>query len=179
MKKKKLSLSKVYQLIEPGPVIMVTTQKDGKPNVMTMAWHMMVDFTPPLIAMVMGSEDYSFSLFKATGQCVINIPDAKLAKQVVGVGNCSGKKIDKFKKFELTQDPASIVQPPLIRECFANLECTVVNTTLVSKYNIFIVEVVAAWITTSRKRQHTLHHWGHGRFAVEGKFIKLYSPNTM
>jgi flavin reductase (DIM6/NTAB) family NADH-FMN oxidoreductase RutF len=45
MKKKSLPLSKVYQLLEPGPVIMVTTRAaKGKPNIMTMTWQMMIDF---------------------------------------------------------------------------------------------------------------------------------------
>ena len=47
---KPLPLSKVYQLIEPGPVVLLTTARRGRPNVMTMSWHMMVEFVPPLIA---------------------------------------------------------------------------------------------------------------------------------
>ena len=45
-----LPLAKVYQLIEPGPVVLLTTAHKGRANVMTMSWHMMVDFEPPLIA---------------------------------------------------------------------------------------------------------------------------------
>ncbi|MCL5875385.1 MAG: flavin reductase family protein [Candidatus Dependentiae bacterium] len=176
--KRALPLSKVYQYMEPGPVIMVTTSHNDKPNVMTMSWHMPVEFTPPQIAIVMGAEDYSFSLLKATGECVINIPDASLVKKVVGVGNCSGRDVDKFEKFKLTKEEASKVEPPLVKECFANFECKVIDTTLMNTYNIFIVEVVAAWVAKGRKQHHTLHHWGHGRFAIEGKMVKLYSPNT-
>ena len=102
MKKKSLPLSKVYQLLEPGPVIMVSTARKGKANIMTMSWHMMVDFEPPLVAIVMGEGDYSFNTLKETQECVINIPTVELAKQVVGVGNTTGAKVDKFKKFNLT-----------------------------------------------------------------------------
>ena len=52
-----------------------------------------------------------------------------------GVGNCSGKKVDKFKKFKLTPLPASQVAPPLIAECYANLECRVADSRVVNKYN--------------------------------------------
>ena len=45
-------LSKVYQTIEPGPVVLLTTAEAGRANVMTMSWHMMVDFEPPLIACI-------------------------------------------------------------------------------------------------------------------------------
>lgn len=175
MLKKSLPLSKVYQLLEPGPVVMVTTTDKGKTNIMTMTWLTMVDFVPPLIACVMSNRNYSFNMLKKTKECVINIPSAELASIVVGVGNTTGSKVDKFKKFGLTPESASKVQAPLINECFANLECKVVDTKMATKYNIFILEVVKAWITTSKKRQRTLHHCGNGVFVVDGKIIKLPS----
>ena len=49
MTKRTFPLSKVYQLIETGPVVMLTTAYQGKLNVMTMSWHTMLDFEPPLI----------------------------------------------------------------------------------------------------------------------------------
>jgi flavin reductase (DIM6/NTAB) family NADH-FMN oxidoreductase RutF len=50
-----LALAKFYQLVEPGPVVLLTTAPDGHPNVMTMSWHMMVEFEPPLIACVVSN----------------------------------------------------------------------------------------------------------------------------
>ncbi|MFH1253824.1 MAG: flavin reductase [bacterium] len=69
----------------------------------------------------------------------------------MGVGNTIGSKIDKFKKFNLTQELASQVKVPMIGECYANLECKVVDMKMVSKYNIFILECVKAWATPSKK----------------------------
>ena len=46
-----LALSKVYQLLEPGPVVLLTTAQKGRANVMTMSWHMMIDFQPPILAL--------------------------------------------------------------------------------------------------------------------------------
>lgn len=175
MKKKVLPLAKVYQLLEPGPVVLVTTAAKGKANIMTMTWLTMVDFVPPLIACVMSNRNYSFNMLKKSKECVINIPSAELASIVVGVGNTTGSKVDKFKKFGLTQEAASQVQAPLIGECFANLECKVVDTKMATKYNIFILEVVKAWITTAKKRQLTLHHCGNGVFVIDDKVIKLSS----
>lgn len=175
MKKKSLPLSHVYQLMEPGPVVMVTTSWKGKPDIMTMSWHMMVDFEPPILACVISNRNFTFNILKKTKECVINIPTEDLARQVVGVGNTSGRTVDKFKKFQLTQKPASQVSAPLIDECYANLECKVIDTKMATKYNIFILEVVKAWITTSKKRERTIHHCGNGVFAVDGKLIKLPS----
>lgn len=172
MVKKNFPLSKVYQLLEPGPVVLVTTSLKGVPNVMTMSWHMMIDFEPPLLGCVISNRNYTFDRLKKSKECVINIPTVELVSQVVGVGNTSGRRVDKFKKFHLTPEEAQYVEAPLIAECYASLECKVVDMKLVEKYNIFILEVLKAWI---RKKGKTIHHCGNGLFVVDGKEIKLPS----
>jgi len=175
MAKKSLALSKVYGLLEPGPVVLLSTARKGKPNIMTMSWHTMLEFEPPLIGCVVSNRNYSFSLLKASKECVINIPSVELAKKVVKVGNCSGREVDKFAAFGLTPVAASQVQPPLIDECFANLECRVVDTRMVNAYNFFVLEVVKAWIDPARKDARTIHHRGWGAFMVAGETIMLPS----
>jgi flavin reductase (DIM6/NTAB) family NADH-FMN oxidoreductase RutF len=172
---KKLALSKVYQLLEPGPVVLLTTAARGRANVMTMSWHMMVEFEPPLVACVVSGNDYSFAALRKTRQCVIAIPAARLARKVVQVGNCSGRDTDKFAAFGLAPLPASRVAAPLIGECFANLECRVADTRLVNTYNLFVLEVLAAWIDPAQKNPKTIHHHGYGKFVVDGKAITLAS----
>ena len=168
-------LAKVYETIEPGPVVLLTTADKGRANVMTMSWHMMVDFEPPLIACIVSNADFSFAALRATGECVIAIPAVKLAPKVVKVGNVSGSDIDKFAKFGLTPVPAERVAAPLIAECFINLECKVKDTRLVDAYGLFILEVLKAWVDPKQKNPKTIHHRGYGKFAVDGKTIKLKS----
>jgi flavin reductase (DIM6/NTAB) family NADH-FMN oxidoreductase RutF len=173
-----LSLSKVYQLLEPGPVVLLTTASKGRANIMTMSWHMMVEFEPPLVACVVSNANFSFAALRETKQCVIAVPAQELAPKVVGIGNCSGQDVDKFKKFGLTPVPAERVAPPLVAECFANLECRVVETRLASKFNIFILEVLKAWIDPVQKNPKTIHHRGYGRFAIDGEMIRLKSKKA-
>jgi flavin reductase (DIM6/NTAB) family NADH-FMN oxidoreductase RutF len=175
MLKKSFPLAKVYQLLEPGPVVMVSTSLNGKDNVMTMSWHMMVDFEPPLLACVLSNRNYSFDALKKTKECVINIPSAELIEKVVAVGNASGRNVDKFKKFQLTPEDASFVKAPLIGECFANLECKVIDMKMAEKYNIFILQVLKAWKAPAKKRMRTIHHNGEGVFTIDGKVVKLPS----
>jgi flavin reductase (DIM6/NTAB) family NADH-FMN oxidoreductase RutF len=172
---KDLPLAKVYQLLEPGPVALLTTRHKGRANVMTMSWHMMVEFEPPLVACVVSEADHSFAALRATGECVIAIPAAKLAAKVVRVGNCSGRDTDKFATIGLTPRPARRVAPPLVAECFANLECKVADTRLVNKYNLFVLEVVQAWTDPEQTNPKTIHHKGYGTFAVDGRTIRLKS----
>jgi len=168
-------LSKVYQLLEPGPVVLLTTACKGRVNVMTMSWHMMVEFEPPLVACIVSRAGHSFAALRATRQCVIAIPAVELATQVVQVGNSSGRDINKFETFGLTPVSAQRVTPPLVAECFANLECQVTDTHLVNKYNLFILEVLKAWIDPAQKNSKTIHHHGYGKFVVDGQTIKLTS----
>ena len=175
MAKRSCPLSKVYRLLEPGPVVLVTTAGKVRPNIMTMSWHTMIDFEPPLVGCVISNRNYSFDVLRATGECVINIPTVELARQVVGCGNTSGRKVDKFAAFGLTPAAASIVAPPLIKECYANLECRVADDKMVATYSLFILEVVKAWIDPSCKQPRTIHHQGKGAFMVSGDTIRLKS----
>lgn len=175
MVKRSFPLSKVYRLLEPGPVVMVTTARKGQTNIMTLSWHTMMDFEPPIVGCVISNRNYTFDILKATKECVINIPTVELAEKAVGCGNTSGRNVDKFKAFRLTPAAASCVKPPLIDECFANLECKVVDPRMTAQYSFFILEVLKAWIDPSRKDPRTIHHLGRGTFMVAGKTIKLPS----
>jgi flavin reductase (DIM6/NTAB) family NADH-FMN oxidoreductase RutF len=152
---------------------MVTTARKGRPNVMTMSWHTMMEFEPPLVGCVISGRNYSFEALTKTRECVLNIPTASLVEKVLKAGSKSGRKMDKFSKIGLTPRPASKVKAPLIDECYASLECRVYDTRLVNKYNFFVLEVVKAWVDAGKKNPRTLHHSGRGVFRVAGKTIKL------
>lgn len=172
---KRLPLGKVYQLLEPGPVVLLATARKARANVMALSWHMMVEFEPPLVACVVSEANFSFAALRATRECVIAIPGRSLAAKVVGVGNVSGRDVDKFARFGLTALPARRVAAPLVGECFANLECRVRDTRLVARYNLFILEVLKAWIDAAQKRPKTIHHHGYGTFVVDGPTLRLKS----
>ena len=175
MAKKSCPLSKVYGLLEPGPVVLITTASKGRSNVMTQSWHTMLEFEPPLLAAVISGRNYSFELLRASRECVINIPTLELAEKVVACGNTSGRTTDKFAAFGLTPTPAACVAAPLIAECYASIECRVADTRMVNKYNLFVFEVVKAWLDPAQSDPRTLHHRGKGAFMVAGETVKLRS----
>jgi len=175
MTKQSLPLSQVYGLLEPGPVVMLTTAHNGRTNIMTQSWHTMIDFEPPIVGCVISDRNFTFGVLKATKQCAINIPTVELAAKAVRCGNTSGRRIDKFEAFGLTPTLASHIVAPLIAECYANLECKVVDTRMVPTYGFFILEVLKAWIDRSRKQPRTIHHLGRGAFMVAGRTIRLPS----
>jgi hypothetical protein len=117
---KDLPLSKVYQLLEPGPVVLLTTASKGRAKVMAMSWHMMVELEPPLLPVSSAARS---QLCRIAGdervECVIAVPALELAPKVVEVGNCSGRDVEKFERFGLSPAPAERVAPPVVAEGFA------------------------------------------------------------
>ena len=173
--KRAYPLGKVYGLLEPGPVVLVTTSRNGKPDVMPMSWLTMMEFEPPLVGCVMSNRNYSFDSLVASRECGINIPTVEIASKVVKCGNASGRSVDKFSKFGLTPVPATRIEAPLVAECYANLECRIVDDGMVKRYGLFVLEVVAAWIDPARRNPRQIHHRGRGVFAVDGRILKLPS----
>lgn len=163
---RELELSRAFTLIEPGPVILVTTHDGAKANIMTISWTMVLDFTPRF-AIATGGWNYSYSALRQHRECVIAIPGADLLDAVVGIGTCSGADTDKFAKFSLTPMQACLVTPPLIAECLANIECKVID--IVDKHNIVVVEALAAYVDDKRNEQRMLHAVGDGTFIVDGR----------
>ena len=163
---KSMQLRKAFTLIEPGPVVLVTTNDGEKDNIMTISWTMVVEFTP-LFAITTGPWNYSYAALEKFKECVISIPTVDLIDKVVGVGTCSGADTDKFKKFRLTPLKGKHVNAPLIKECLANIECEVID--VVRKHNIVVLEGVAAYFDSARKEKRTIHAIGDGTFVVDGR----------
>jgi len=161
-----MKLSRVFTLMESGPVVLVATHDGKKNNVMTISWTMVVDFTPKF-AITTGEWNYSFKALRKTRECVIAIPTVDMLDKVIGIGTCSGADTDKFARFRLTPVPAKVVRAPLIQECMANIECTVVD--IVRRHNIVVLEAVAAHLAPGRKETRTVHAVGDGTFIVDGR----------
>ena len=163
---RQLKLSRAFTLLEPGPVILVTTRDGRKNNVMTISWTMVVDFTP-VFAITTGEWNYSFAALRSKRECVIAIPTVDLLDEVVGIGTCSGADTDKFARFGLTPVRGKVVKAPLIKECLANIECRVID--IVSRHNIVVLDGLAAYVDSTRKEKRTVHAVGDGTFIVDGR----------
>jgi len=170
-KKEDFPVWKIRKYLEPGPIVLVSSAWKGKNNIMTMGWHTVMEFSPALIGCIIAGSNHSYKMIRQSGECVINIPTADMLDKVIGIGNTSGVKTDKFKKFELTLEEAKLVKAPVIKECYANFECRIKDRHLISKYNFFIFEVVAARVATRPQYPKTVHYRGEGVFMISGKEV--------
>ncbi len=165
---RQLKLAKAFTLMEPGPVVLVTTCDGKKNNIMTISWTMVLDFTP-LFAITTGVWNHSYAALRKTRECVLAIPAVDMLDQVVGIGTCSGSDTDKFARFRLTPLQGAFVRAPLIQECLANIECRVVD--VVKKHDILVLEGLAAYVNPARREKRTIHAVGDGTFIVDGRRI--------
>ena len=175
----KLPLGRAFTLIEPGPVVLVTTREGERDNVMAISWTLVLDFTARF-ALTTGAWNYSYAALQKTRECVLAIPAADQLDTVIGVGTCSGRNTDKFARFGIATEKAEIVAAPLIAGCAGWLECKVIPEPRNQQtYDLFLAEVVAAWADASvfsdgrwhfaDDAQRTIHYRAGGHFFVTGE----------
>src|SRR5690606_1175305 len=156
-------------------------------NIMTLGWHMMLEFEPALVGCYIWDENRSFALIRASRECVINVPTADMVDTVIGIGNVHGNELgedyaNKFERFGLTAVDARNVGAPLVGECFANFECKLVDTSQIRRRGLFIFEVVKAHVAKSPKYPETLHYRGDGVFMISGRNVsyrKRFRPENL
>jgi flavin reductase (DIM6/NTAB) family NADH-FMN oxidoreductase RutF len=181
--KKDFPVSNIRRFLEPGPIVLVSSAWKDETNIMTMGWHMIMEFQPSLIGCYIWDQNHSFDLIRRSRECVINVPTVDIGAAVVGIGNTSGRDVDKFAKFGLTAQPGEMVKAPLIAECYASFECRLVDSSLIRKYSLFVLECVKAHVATTPKFPQTLHYRGDGLFMLAGpttaKWRKRFKPEML
>ncbi|MFA6309319.1 MAG: flavin reductase family protein [Clostridia bacterium] len=137
-------------ILNPVPVVMVTcSDNEGKPNIITLAWTGTINSDPPMVSISVRKERYSHKLIKDKGEFAINLVSRKLLYATDYCGVKSGKNEDKFKAMKLTQEPASKVNVPIIKESPINIECKVTSIVELGSHDMFLAEIVAVNVDES------------------------------
>ena len=148
-------------MLYPLPAVMVSVaDKEGNPNIITVAWAGTVCTNPPMVSISVRPERYSYHMIDETGEFVINLTTEKLAYATDYCGVRSGKDVDKFKELHRTPEKAEYVSAPLIAESPVNIECKVVKKETPGSHHIFLAEVKAVHVDDAYMDQK-------GRFALE------------
>ena len=137
-------LWKPGNMLYPLPVVMVSlADRDGRPNIITLAWVGTVCTNPPMVSISARPERYSYPILKETGEFVINLTTEELAAATDYCGVRSGRDVDKFKETGLTREKADIVKAPMIKESPVNIECKVRQILPLGSHDMFLADVVA------------------------------------
>lgn len=130
-------------LICPTPVWVVGSyDKDGKPNVMTIAWGGICCSAPPCVTVSLRKATYTYDCLMARKAFTINVPSEKHAREVDFFGLVSGKDTDKFLESGLTPIKSEKVDAPSIKEFPLVLECKLIQTVELGLHTQFIGEIV-------------------------------------
>jgi flavin reductase (DIM6/NTAB) family NADH-FMN oxidoreductase RutF len=146
-KKEKVTVNvrSAYRLLHPMHTVLVScVGKNGKPNIITLAWAMPTSINPPLVAISISPRRHSHTLIEETKEFIVNIPAMDILDETVFCGTTSGRSHDKFKEAGLTPLPAKKVKAPLIEECAGHLECKLHSQCTTGDHTIFVGEIVHA-----------------------------------
>ncbi|HLN45674.1 MAG TPA: flavin reductase family protein [Candidatus Sulfotelmatobacter sp.] len=171
-----------YRLLHPMHTVLVScVGKEGKPNIITLAWAMPTSSNPPLIAISVAPNRHSHKLIEQSQEFTVNLPTLEILQAVYACGSLTGRSFDKFKKAGLTPVAGRKVKVPAIKECVAHLECIVDNQFTTGDHTIFVGKIVAAYANLGTftesydlRKTHLLYHAGGNNFAVLDP--KIYKP---
>ena len=156
-------------MLNPVPAVMVSvTDKEGKSNIITVAWAGTVCTNPPMVSISVRPSRYSYQILEETGEFVINLTNESLVKACDYCGVVSGRDVDKFKEMKLTPLPMQQVKAVGIAESPANIECRVVEKKALGSHTMFIAEVVGVTID-DRYMNET------GKFEINESGLVMYS----
>lgn len=146
-KKVEVPLDRALRVGPPTSVVLATSiTTEDRPNIVTLGMYMPISSSPPLVAIGVSPRRYSHGLISEAGEFVVNVPTKEIVKEVIYCGSVSGREHDKFEETGLTPIPASLVKPPMIKECVSNIECRVAASYTCGDHTLFLGEVVSGHV---------------------------------
>lgn len=155
-------------MVYPLPPVMVSCGDMEKSNILTVAWTGIICTDPAMTYVSIRKERFSYDIIKGKGEFVINLASSDLARIVDFCGVKSGKDIDKFKECNLTKEPSTEINCPMIKECPINIECKVKEIKELGTHDMFIAEILAVNVDEKYLDET-------GRFDMEACNLLAYS----
>lgn len=160
---------KAGNMLNPVPAVMVSlADKNGKPNIITVAWAGTICTNPPMLSISVRPERYSYNSLIETGEFVVNLTTEELVKACDFCGVRSGRDVDKFEHLGLTPLAMEHVKAPGISESPVNIECEVVEVKELGSHSMFIANVLG--VTVDDKYMDET-----GKFNINSTGLVMYS----
>ena len=165
-------------MLNPVPAVMVSvTDKEGKSNIITVAWAGTVCTNPPMVSISVRPSRYSYQILEETGEFVINLTNESLVKACDYCGVVSGRDVNKFAKTGLTPIPMEHVHAMGIDESPVNMECKITEKRELGSHTMFIAEVVGVTVDDQYMDETGKFHinesglvmYSHGEYFALGK----------
>ncbi len=186
MDKRPIALAEIYHLLNPGPVVLVSVEHGGRDNLFPVSWVMPACDDPPVAALLVAREHFSFPLLEASGELGLNLPTLPILDAVYGCGKTSGREVpDKFARFGLHRERATTITAPLVAECVAGIECRVDRIHDVEGSALILARAVAARAAPDCFRDGEwrfeaglvlCHHLNGARFCLSERAVTARRP---
>ncbi|MBR4085367.1 MAG: flavin reductase family protein [Lachnospiraceae bacterium] len=176
-------LWKPGNMLYPLPVVMVSVaDKEGRNNIITIAWAGTICSNPPMVSISVRPERYSYDIIKETGEFVINLTTKDLTYATDYCGVKSGRDVDKFREMGLTALSGKEVKAPLIAESPVNIECKVTQVIPLGSHDMFLAEVVAVHVDEKYMDEKGKFHldkaepiaYSHGDYLATGELLGTF-----
>ena len=166
-------------LLAPVPPVLVSCGTVEKPLCLTIGWTGIINTKPPRTYISVRPERNSYPVIKETGEFVLNLAPASLAKTVDFCGVRSGAKVDKFAHCHLTAQPSGHLAAPTIAECPVSIECRVFQVISLGSHDMFLADIVGVSVDESildadgklRLDKADLLAYAHGEYFTLGKKV--------
>ena len=170
-------------MLYPLPAVMVScADREGRDNILTIAWTGTTCSNPPMLSISVRKERYSYYMIEETGEFVVNLTTKALVRAVDFCGVRSGKDIDKWKEMHLTREKADVVKAPMIAESPVNIECRVVERTDLGSHVMYQAEVVSVHVDEAYMDEKQKFHledakpivYSHGTYFSLGEALGTF-----
>ena len=94
--RKELDLALATRLLNHGPLVLVSSEKDSRVDITPVAWNMPVQKKPPVVLLEISDTHFIYECIMQTADFLVNIPAFTFAEEVVKCGSVSGRDVDKF-----------------------------------------------------------------------------------
>ena len=173
--KRDISLPRSYRLVNNIGVVMVSSKYRENESIITIAWHLVADYSPVILGVSIGYERYSHGLVTKSREFCINVPLYSQLEQALQCGGCSGRNCEKFELAGFNREKCKRIKAHAIRECPANIECTVIRKVNLDTHTIFLGKVVNARVDTrlfkdywNTDKAKFIFHMGGNAFTTNG-----------
>jgi flavin reductase (DIM6/NTAB) family NADH-FMN oxidoreductase RutF len=130
-------------LIYPTPTWVVGTyDKEGKPNLMTIAWGGICCSQPPCLAVSLRKATYTYSNIIERKAFTVSVPAAEQVGVADYCGLVSGRTVDKFAVCKLTPVRSEVVDAPYPQEFPMVLECRLLHILDIGLHTQFVGEIL-------------------------------------
>ena len=130
-------------LLNPVPVVMVTSKDGKKENIFTVAWTGTICSDPAMTYISVRKERYSYDIIKNSGKFCINLVNEELAYATDYCGVKSGKNENKFDVMHLETEKATNFDCPILKKSPVVLECEVTEIKELGSHDMFIAKILS------------------------------------